>query len=145
MLKQLKLIAIPSLLMLSVSAFAQTVFLCPQLIKCLNDHSCKKPPGYQNWRLSPPIKPFYSGRFHAPEQNKWVAYFFYGTIYTKFPDDVTITCLYKTRNGPYLYLEKAGNFKPILYRYHKYQWEDKGYGRYSCTAAYPEHCPYESN
>ena|SRR3990167_5500985 len=143
MLKQLKYIAIPSLMLASMSVCAKPLFLCPLLIKCGSNQICKKPMGYENWRLNQPIKTFSTSFIKPTPTKKLVAYFFYGSIYTKFGNVITATCLYRDRNGPYLYLDKAGNFKPMMYRYHKYQWLDKGHVRYSCTAAHPDNCAYE--
>lgn len=143
MLKQLKYIAIPSLMLASMSVYAENLFQCPLFIKCSNQ-VCKKPMGYENWRLNQPIKTFSTSFIKPTPTKKLTAYFFYGSLYTKFGDEITATCLYRDRNGPYLYLEKAGNFKPIMYRYHKYQWLDLKHGRFSCIAAHPDNCSFES-
>lgn len=131
---------------LNVSASVEKHFLCPLMIKCGSNGVCKKPVGFSDWKLNPPIKTFSTSFIKPIPTKKITAYFFYGSIYTKFPDDVTVTCLYRDRNGPYLYLEHAGHFTPVLEddHHHQYQWIDKGYGRYSCTASHPANCPYKS-
>lgn len=144
MLKRLKYLAIPGLMLISVSLHAKDLFLCPLLLKCHHNKGCDIPAGFQQWKLNQPIKTFSTSFIKSAPTKKLTAFFFYGSVYTKFQNDATATCFYGNRNGPSLYLEKAGHYKPVLHGAFKYQWEDKGYGRYGCVAAHPSSCPYES-
>lgn len=134
----LKYLSVLSLLVMSACVYAESIYRCPIILKCKT--TCKLPPGYAQWKIIQPLVKTTPAVISNTREIK-NAFLFYGSIYTKYQNIVTVTCLYGSKTtGPKIVLDKAAKYVPVM---QDSQWGPMhSQGRQTCIASLPYHCSY---
>lgn len=130
MVSLVKLFSMLSIVLVSVSVYADSMYQCPLMMRCKDKNTCNAPTGFGVWRVGLPL---------TLGSKNTGTFFFYGSIYTHFRDATTVTCLYGGPNGPKLYLDNASQYEPFMTGS---QWGFVHHGRQKCIAVHPARCSY---
>jgi len=131
MLKLLQYALIACVALFSTNLYAESVITCPQTIKCVGNFACHLPAGFMHWKVYSPVEKS-SGRYN-----------FYQSVYVKYSDNTTVTCRYGNNKGPYIILDHANHYQPLLEK--NAQWIKRDDYRHICNAAFPKHCSFHAD